>query len=179
MGIHGILVIALRLIQRELGLFRAVGGVGAVDGVEHRSLFNGVPHRKIGGEHGAGHQRIDGVGVGGGNGAGAAEHIGDIPALHRAFQIFGIYACRFCAIPGQQERTGHCGCAGGSGNALPVAPYKRSPALRSLFCRHFQRQIEFLVALFLRRLFLFSQHWLPLPDVMAGCKAAPALLPTV
>ena len=33
--------------------------------------------------------------------------------------------------------------------------------------------------LFLRRLFLFSQHWLPLPDVMAGCKAAPALLPTV
>ena len=68
LGIHSVVVAALGLLKRELGLLHAAGHIRAVDGVEHVALADRVAHLEVGGQDGTLDHRLDGVGVGGGDG---------------------------------------------------------------------------------------------------------------
>ena len=89
LGFQHPIIVALRLIQIELGALNAVGGVAAVNAVEEGVLLHHVPFIKISGEHLSGHQGGDGVGVRRLQGTAVAEAGGNIPPLHCCGKIGG------------------------------------------------------------------------------------------
>ena len=75
--LHGIVVVALSLIHRDLRLLQRTGGVRGVDGVENGTLLHLVAFFEIGGEDGVLQQGCDRVGVRRLQGAAAGDGGGD------------------------------------------------------------------------------------------------------
>ena len=82
-------VVALGLVQADLGLLHVGGSVAVLDLVQLLAGSDFIPFLKIGGKDLALHQRLDGVAVGRVQGAGGAQGLGDGPPGDRGLGIFG------------------------------------------------------------------------------------------
>ena len=131
LGIHGVVVAALGLLERKLGFLHAAGHVGAVDGVEHIALVDSVTYLEVSGQDGTFDHGFDGVGVGGGDGAVGAVAVDDVPLFGSRLDILGAGGSGFCTVLRDKHGCGHrCRTDGGS-DGLPVLFDKGLHARRS------------------------------------------------
>ena len=110
--IHRLVITALSLLQGDGCLLHLGGGIGRVHGVQHGALFHHIALFNGAGEHFAGHQRLDAVGVGRLQGAGAAQGVGQVPGLGGRFHIAGVHVRGLGVLglgqpPATQRRHAH------------------------------------------------------------------------
>ena len=108
--IRNVIVIALCLLHRELCACEVVFHIRNVDGVKNIALLDAVAQLKIGGEHRAGDEGLDGVGIGGVDGAAAVVDVHDVAASQLLLRVGKV--CRRTAAPARHDdRHQHrCGC---------------------------------------------------------------------
>ena len=108
--IRNVIVIALCLLHRELCAREVVFHIRNVDGVKNIALFDAVAQLKVGGEHRAGDEGLDGVGIGGVDGAAAVVDVHDVAASQLLLRV-GKVCRRAAALARHDDRHQHCcGC---------------------------------------------------------------------
>ena len=109
-GVGCIIVAALGLRHRKLCALEVALHIRAVDDIEDIALLDAVAQLKIGGEHRAGDEGLDGVGIGGVDGAAAVVDVHDVAASQLLLRV-GKVCRRTAALARHDDRHQHrCGC---------------------------------------------------------------------
>ena len=155
MAVYGLVVAALGLLQGDAGLFQIGGSVRAVDGVEHIALPHLVALLNIAGEDLAVHQRLDGIGIGRVQGAGAAQGVGDILTGGGRLGVGHITARSAPAAAAHDQHDGHHQHDSQRGKPFPVFLGECGCAGRGLCLRRLPSGLVCCI------LFLFPDHAFP------------------